>query len=66
MSEDAFQVAVRLASLNCSPRAWSDLSATEQSAAIYQELRTLDASTVKRLGASRWNLALKREFAQSQ
>ena len=47
MLSNSFQIAAARAAASYPDDVWFSLSATEQSAAIYRELRKLDAESVK-------------------
>jgi hypothetical protein len=46
MPSDSFQIAAKRAASSYTPEAWFTLSPSEQAAAIYRELRKLDAESV--------------------
>jgi hypothetical protein len=46
MPSDRFQIAAERAASSCPTEVWLNLSASEQAAAIYHELRKLDAEFV--------------------
>jgi hypothetical protein len=46
MPSERFQIAAERAASSCPTEVWRNLSSSEQAAAIYRELRKLDAESV--------------------